>query len=101
MLNSSFETDHTEIDGELPGDPPRIQQQQDVAGIDEVGEDDIVAAPGNNEREDATPRPQGGNVIAAALRRASITASSEKTKKSSNKNKERTSIAGAIVKLIE
>ena len=102
VLNSSFETDRMleeANDDELPGDPcPGIQQQQDgVAGIVEVR----VADTQDNERENTTPPPQGENAIAAALRRASSTIRSEKTKNSSNKNKERTSIAGAIVKLIE
>jgi hypothetical protein len=38
--------------------------------------------------------------INVALRRASSTVRSDKTKNSSNKNKEHTSIAGAIVKLL-
>ncbi len=56
-------------------------------------------AAGNNKGEDATPRPQG--VVNVALRRASSNVRSKKTKNSSNKNKEHTSIAGAIVELLE
>jgi hypothetical protein len=102
VLNESFETDN-----ELPGDPPRCVQQlqeADVSGINKVGEDDAQRfQAGNNETEDVTQTPkQGGNVITAALRRASSTTRAEKTKNSSNKvNKDRTSIVGAIVKLIE
>ncbi len=48
-----------------------------------------------------TPRPQGEVNISVALMRASSIAWAEKTKNSSNKNKERTSNAGAIVKLLE
>jgi hypothetical protein len=97
LLNSSFETDN-------------IAANDDELEIDEVREDDTqrpqdeVTVAGsrvleNNER--ATPPPQCDNAIATALRRASSTIRSEKTKNSSNKNTERTSIAGAIVKLIE
>jgi hypothetical protein len=56
-------------------------------------------AAGNNKGEDATPRPQG--YVNIALKRASSTVQSKKTKNSSYKNKEHTSIAGAIVKLLE
>ena len=97
LLNSSFETDN-------------IAANDDELEIEEVREDDTqcpqdeVTVAGsrvleNNER--ATPPPQCDNAIATALRRASSTIRSEKTKNSSNKNTERTSIAGAIVKLIE
>ncbi len=66
--------------------PPFIQS--DVAG-------------NNNECDEMTPHPQGDINVSVALRRASSTAQAETTKKSSKKNKERTSIAGAIVKLLE
>ena len=46
-----------------------------------------------------TPLPLGD--VNVALRRASSSVWSDKTKNSSNKNKERTSIAGTIVKLLE
>ena len=98
LLNSSFETDN-------------IAANDDELEIDEVREDDTqrpqdeVTVAGsrvleNNERA-TRPPPQCDNAIATALRRASSTIRSEKTKNSSNKNTERTSIAGAIVKLIE
>jgi hypothetical protein len=50
---------------------------------------------------EGTPHPRGEVNISVALRRASSTAWAEKTENSSNKNKERTSFAGAIVKLLE
>jgi hypothetical protein len=53
----------------------------------------------NNEDEEATLYPVGD--VNVALRRASSSVRSDKMKNSSNKNKERTSIAGAIVKLLE
>ncbi len=69
------------------GNPPPLIQR-DVAG-------------NGNECYEGTPRPQGDVNISVALRRASSTTQAEKTKNSSNKNKEHTSIAGAIVKLLE
>lgn len=92
LLNSSFETDNIAAnDDELEiVDDERPQDEVTVAGSRVLE---------NNER--ATPPPQCDNAIATALRRASSTIRSEKTKNSSNKNTERTSIAGAIVKLIE
>jgi hypothetical protein len=58
-----------------------------------------INAAENNEGEEATPCPLDD--VNVALRRASSTVWSDKTKNSSKKNKERTSIAGAIVKLLE
>jgi hypothetical protein len=93
VLNTSTESDTVDNNGE-PDDgkhpvdnlPPLVQR--DVAG-------------NSNECNEGTPRPRGGVNISVALRRASSTARAEKNKNSSNKNKECTSIAGAIVKLLE
>ena len=41
------------------------------------------------------------DVIRSALKKAGSSVTSSKSKNSSNKNKERTSVVGAIVKLIE
>jgi hypothetical protein len=48
-----------------------------------------------------TPTATNNDVIRLALKKAGSSAPSSKTKNSSNKNKERTSVAGAIVKLIK
>ncbi len=93
VLNTSIESDNVDSNGEPDngmhpvGIPPPFIQS-DVAG-------------NNYECDEVTPRPQGDVNVSVALRRASSTARAEKTKNSSNKNKERTSIAGAIVKLPE
>jgi len=71
--------------------------------------DTVVPPAPLNDNESVTPAgptnvtPAGptDNVIRAALKKAGSTLKVSKTKNSSNKNKERTSIAGAIVKLIE
>ncbi len=59
------------------------------------------SAGNNNEGEEVTAGPQGVVNVSVSLRRASNTARAEKIKNSCNKNKEITSIAGAIVKLLE
>jgi hypothetical protein len=93
VLNTSIESDTADNNGEPDdgmhpvGNPPPLVQR-DVAG-------------NSNECNEGTPQPQGDVNISVALRRASSTARAEKNKISSNKNKERTSIAGAIVKLPE
>jgi hypothetical protein len=94
VLNTLIESDTTADnngepdDGMHPvGNPPPIGQRG-VAG-------------NGNECNEGTLRPRGDVNISVALRRASSTARAEKTKNSSNKHKERTSIAGAIVKLLE
>jgi hypothetical protein len=93
VLNTSIESDTADNNGEPDdgmhpvGNPPPLVQR-DVAG-------------NGNECNEGTPRPRGDVNISVALRRASSTVRAEKTKNSSNKNKERTSIAGAIVKLLE
>jgi hypothetical protein len=90
VVSTLFKSDDLDNNGEPPPelpllDIPRPLIQQDAAG--------------NNEGKEATLRPQGD--INIALRRASSTVQSKKTMNLPNKNKECTSIAGAIVKLLE
>ena len=93
ILNSSFKLENSEHPDEITRPSfddiiPHPQVQQDSAEI--------------NEGDDVTPCPQGVDIdIAAALKRAASTAWAEKTKNSSNKNKECTLISSAIVKLLE
>ncbi len=93
VLNTSIESDNVDSNGEPDngmhpvGIPPPFVQS-DVAG-------------NNNECDEVTPRPRGDVNISVALRRASSSAWAEKNKNSSNKNKEHTSIAGAMIKLLE
>lgn len=49
----------------------------------------------------AESTPPLGKSVTSAIARASSLARSEKTKNSSNKNKERTSIAGSIIRMLE
>jgi hypothetical protein len=70
----------------IPVLPPICQRTQD--GI------------GNKGVEEVTPRVPTNN-IRAALKRAKSSIRVQKTKNLSHKNKERTPIAGAIVRLLE
>jgi hypothetical protein len=85
-VNESMElSDQDDVDIPVPQIPPlchhlSIQTQDDT---------------GNEGVEEVTTK------ICAGLRRAEDLMKAQKTKNSSNKNKEHTSIAGAIVKLVE
>jgi hypothetical protein len=71
---------------EIPVLPPICQRTKDGTGNEGV--------------EEVTPRVPTNN-IRAALKRAKSSIRAQKTKNLSNKNKERTSIAGAIIRLVE
>jgi hypothetical protein len=93
VLNTLIELDTVDNNGESHNDMSHLAIPCPLVQRDAAGN--------NNEGEEVTPRPQGDVNISVALRRASSTRRAEKTKNASNKNKERTSIAGAIVKLLE
>ncbi len=92
VLNTSIQSDNVDNNGEPHNDMPPLPIARPLIQRDGAGN--------NNEGEEVT-RPQGDVNVSVALRRASSTARAEKNKNSSNKNKEHTSIAGAIVKLLE
>ncbi len=82
--------------------PPSPTNAGEVVQQDnEVHQQPVTAAtaPPNQNEEDMTPQPP--MQVRDALTKAGSMIRSSKTNNSLNKNKERTSIAGAIVKLIE
>jgi hypothetical protein len=93
VLNTSIELDNVDNNGEPHNDMPPLAIPCPLVQRDAAGN--------NNEDEEVTLHPQGDVNVSVALRRASSTMRAEKPTNSSNKNKERTSIAGAIVKLLE
>jgi len=93
VMNTSFESDNGNNNSEPPQPPPELPP------LDIPCHHKQINAAESNRGEEATPHPLGD--INVALRRASSSLRSVKTKNSSNKNKERTSIAGAFVKLLE
>ncbi len=92
-LNTSIELGNVDNNGKPHNDMPLLSIPRPLVQRDGAGN--------SNEGREVTPRPQGDVNISVALMRASSTAWAEITKNSSNKNRERTSIAGAIVKLLE
>jgi hypothetical protein len=89
-VESAWDTDDDRVDismPEIPILPPICQRTQDGTGNEGV--------------EEVTPPRVPTNNIRTALKRAKSLIRTQKTKNSPNKNKERTSIAGAIVQLVE
>jgi hypothetical protein len=93
VLNTLIESDNVDNNGEPHNDLPPLAIAHPLIQRDGAGN--------NNEGEEVTLRPQGDVNVSVALRRASSIVWAEKNINSSNKSKECTSFAGAIVKLLE
>jgi hypothetical protein len=92
-VNDSIESlesvEHDDVPAAVPDNPPHDPPVCERHSITSQGDS------GNDGVDFVTPN------VRANLKRAGDQMVSQKTKNSSNKNKERTSIAGAIVKMIE